>query len=327
MGKIEISFCVPVFAAASPYYEAIDYPSIRAAVLECERLGYSSVWAPDHLILGQGNSILEGWTTLSALASITEKMRLGTLVLCNAHRHPSLVAKMAATLDVISGGRFTCGIGAGWYENELVSYGLPWDKSAALRIQKMEEALEVIKRMWTQDRASYEGRYYRIREAVCEPKPLQKPHPPIWIGGGGERLLLRTVAKYADGWNIPAVTPEDYAHKLEVLEKHCLEVGRDFGEIEKTLENRILISQDKNEIKRVVNWLESFYVRIFPGIPATLRPHEKLGELYILGNLEECTQKIGEYVDAGVEHLTLYFLDFPSLKSVRLLAEEVMPSL
>ena len=176
MNNIRFGVFLPFYAFEAKGKSPSSYfNQVREVVLECERLGYHSVWLDDHLMFGK-RPILESWTTLSALSSITKKIKLGTMVLCNSFRKPALLAKMAATLDVISNGRLEFGIGAGTQKDEHIAYGIPFS-NPSVRIDRMKEAVEIIKTMWTQEKASYEGKYYRIKEAVCEPKPMQKPHP------------------------------------------------------------------------------------------------------------------------------------------------------
>ena len=172
MNKTKIGVFLPFYAFKSPQ----TFERVRNVVLECERLGYDSIWLDDHLMYGK-TPILECWTTLSALASLTAKIRLGTMVLCNSYRNPALLAKMAATLDVISNGRLELGIGAGVQKDEHEAYGIPFPKPSE-RIERMKEAVEIIKKLWTEENANYQGKYYTVNEAVCLPKPLQKPHPP-----------------------------------------------------------------------------------------------------------------------------------------------------
>jgi len=317
MPKVRFGFCAPILAGAGVSYEAPDFLFLKEAVLKAEELGFDSLWVADHLILGWRGAILECWTTLSALASLTKRMRLGTLVLCPSHRHPALVAKMAATLDVISGGRLDLGYGAGWHKDEQESYGLEWFESPKVRIERMEEAIEIAKLMWSQEKPSFKGKYYRIEEAVCEPKPIQKPHPPIWIGGGGERLLLRAVARYADGWNITPVSADVYARKLEALEKHCRDLGRSFQDIEKSLETRIIVAKDEGEAIRMATKGGYFIGK---------SPIEELKRTFIIGDPSICIRRIEEYVNLGVSHIMLWFLDIPSMDGIRLFAKEVMPS-
>jgi alkanesulfonate monooxygenase SsuD/methylene tetrahydromethanopterin reductase-like flavin-dependent oxidoreductase (luciferase family) len=206
--------------------------------------------------------MLECWTFLSALAAETKRIRIGALVLNINNRNPALTAKMAATLDQISDGRLEFGIGAGGtnraerqnnlgYEYEFDAYGIPFPMKPSLRIEKLDEGLEIMKRMWTQKAAVFKGQHYSIFEAVCLPKPVQRPYPPIWIGGRGGSKIIRVIAKHADGWNISGIsTVEEYIEKLLVLEKACLALGRSVDEIEISVSVRGSISEVKDKLGR-----------------------------------------------------------------------------
>ena len=239
------------FQAKTPkeYFEVL-----KNIVLESERLGYDAVWLDDHLMYNNW-PILEPWTTLAALSTLTSKIRLGTMVTCNAHRNPALLAKTAATLDVVSNGRLELGIGAGCQEAEHLAYGFGFPKPS-VRIAQLGEALEVITRLWTQEKANYQGKHYTLKDAICEPKPLQKPYPPITVGGSGEKLTLKVTAKYADRFDwgsLPSV--DDYRRKLEVLEEQCKVVGRDFDEIERSCwpGGQVLIAQNQRELSEMIS--------------------------------------------------------------------------
>jgi F420-dependent oxidoreductase-like protein len=282
-------------------------------VLECERLGYHSVWLDDHLMFGE-QPILECWATLSALSAVTTRIRLGSMVTCNSFRNPALLAKIAATLDVISGGRLEFGIGAGAQETEHYAYGFSFPKPRA-RIERLREAVEVIKALWSEEKASYSGKHYRLRGAVCEPKPLQKPHPPITIGGSGEKLLLKVVAQHADRYDWGYVSSlELYKHKLKVLESHCSAVGRDFREIEKSCwpGGQVVIARDRGELSEKI-------AREKPKSVA-LSDFERTS---LIGTPGECVRQMQPYVDLGVSHFMLFFGDLPRLSGLRLFAETV----
>src|SRR5262249_47900728 len=183
--------------------DVTDVGELRAIAQAAEQLGYHSLWLYDHFYhfpTADNVTILEPWTLMSVLAGATSRIRLGTLVLCNGYRPPALLAKMAATLDVLSGGRLEFGYGAGWHQEEFAGYGYEFP-SVAARIRQREEGLTVIKKLWTDARPTWAGKYSRLDNAFCEPNPRQRPHPPITIGGGGERMLLRAVARHADVWN------------------------------------------------------------------------------------------------------------------------------
>jgi F420-dependent oxidoreductase-like protein len=183
---------------------------------------------------GPSEPMLEGYTTLGYLAAVTERVRLGLLVTGATYRHPGLLAKTVTTLDVLSGGRAMLGIGAAWYEREHAGLGVPFP-SMSERFERLEETLQVCHQMWSPDDGPFRGRHYQLAETVCVPAPLQQPHPPVLVGGGGERKTLRLVAQYADACNVFGESPEVVAHKLDVLARHCDDVGRDLAEIDKTM--------------------------------------------------------------------------------------------
>lgn len=195
-------------------------------------------WLFDHFMpLGADPTgpCLEGWSTLAAFAALTERLRVGLMVTGNTYRHPTVLANIGATVDVISRGRLDFGIGAGWNELEHSAYGIPLPPTGD-RIRALGEACEIIRRMWTEEAPTFEGRYYQIHEARCEPKPVQKPYPPFVIGGGGEKLTLRIVAQYADVWNIPGGSVEEFARKSAILDEHCAAVGRDPASIARSIQ-------------------------------------------------------------------------------------------
>jgi F420-dependent oxidoreductase-like protein len=211
----------------------MTWPQLQETWQAADRMGFSTCWIPDHFYSGYGSvegSCLEAWTALSALAATTERVRLGTMVLGNTYRHPAVLANMAATLDHVSNGRLVLGIGAGWMQSEHDGYGIDLPAPRE-RLERLDEACQVLKLLWTEKRSNFEGKYYQLRDALCEPKPLQKPRIPLLIGGGGEKLTLRVVAKHADEWNGEA-NPAQMAHKIGVLHEHCRAVGRDPDEIE-----------------------------------------------------------------------------------------------
>jgi F420-dependent oxidoreductase-like protein len=313
LGKIKFGVFLPFYAfqakTPSEYYE-----QLKTIVLECERLGYDSVWLDDHLMYNNW-PILEPWITLSALSSLTSKIRLGTMVTCNAHRDPALLAKTAATLDVLSNGRLEFGVGAGCQEVEHLAYGYGFPK-ASVRIESLGEALEVITRLWTQERANFQGKHYTLRDAVCEPKPLQKPHPPITVGGGGEKLTMKITAKYADKFDWGSLSSaEDYKRKLELLQEQCKVVGRDFGEIERSCwpGGQVLIAQNQIELEEMISLRK----------PASL-PMDEFRNDNLSGTPNECRKQLQVYVDLGVTYFMLYFADLPSTNGLKLFSEEVV---
>jgi F420-dependent oxidoreductase-like protein len=205
---------------------------------------FESGWTFDHFYPIRGDldgPCLEGWVTLTALAQATQRVRLGNLVSGIHYRHPALLANMAATLDIISNGRLELGIGAGWNELESGAYGMALGTPRE-RSDRFEEACEVLVGLLTQESTTFQGKYYQLKDARCEPKPVQAPHPPIVIGGGGEQRTLRTTARFAQHWNFVGGTPDEFAHKVEVLHRHCADVGRDPKEI--TLSSHVRLDDD-----------------------------------------------------------------------------------
>jgi alkanesulfonate monooxygenase SsuD/methylene tetrahydromethanopterin reductase-like flavin-dependent oxidoreductase (luciferase family) len=218
---------------------------------------------------------------------------------------------------VISGGRFELGIGAGWAKVEHESYGIPFERPRQ-RVEKLEEAVTVIRKMWTEENPSFQGKHYRIDGAVCEPKPLQKPRPPIWIGGGGERFTLRAVAKLGDGCNFIGLSLDEYRHKLDALARHCDHVGRKIRDVRKSWQGSVIVGRTSGEAKSKMQLATR-------GGSVTDEDFESHA---IIGTPEQCTQRIGEYSDIGVDRFMLSFPEAATdLSGLRLFAEEVLPNL
>jgi alkanesulfonate monooxygenase SsuD/methylene tetrahydromethanopterin reductase-like flavin-dependent oxidoreductase (luciferase family) len=286
---------------------------IRDLVIECEKLGYNSIWLDDHLMYADW-PILESWATLCALAPLTSKIRLGTMVSCISHRNPALLAKMSATLDVISGGRLELGIGAGIQEKEHLAYGFGFPK-LNVRIEQLAEALQVIKLLWTRDKATFYGKHYSLKDAVCEPKPIQKPCPPITVGGSSLTLIREVTAPYADrfDWGL-LLSSKAYEQKLEALEKQCKASGRNFLEIEKSCwpSGQVLIANSQKELKEKTNKLKPAKVSL-----------EEFRKTTLAGTPDQCIEQLDVYSNMGVTNFMLYFADFPEMAGLRLFAETV----
>jgi len=299
----------------------VDYTVVKKVAVECEKQGFTSIWLTDHLLPFYGSldkSYLECWTTLSALAEATTQVRIGTLVLCNLFRHPPVLAKMAATLDVISQGRLELGLGAGWFKPEFNAYGIPFPK-ASIRIAMLREALEVIISMWTEEKPSFQGKHYRIDKAICNPKPLQKPHPPIWIGTlTGGKLMSETIAKYADGWvigNIYLPSTEEYKQKIENLKPYFSKAGRDFGNLKKALGFGCILAENKKKLNEKV--------KKFKPIKVSIGKYQTTQKL-ISGTPEEWIEIIRNYATLGVELFIMNFPDATTLEPIRLFGEQVI---
>ncbi len=283
--------------------------------LLAEKLGYHSIWVYDHfhnVPRPAHEAVFECWTTIAAISQRTSRIRLGQMVGCNSYRNPGLLAKITSTIDVISGGRLDWGIGAGWYENEYRGYGYEFPKPAD-RIGMLRESVEIVKSMWTNTETSYDGKYYKMVRANCDPKPLQKPNPPIWIGGGGEQLTLRVVAEHADCSNFGG-KPDEWARKREILKGHCAAVGRDESEIRKTWSPEVFIRSTEAELAQRTKgglWGDSV---------------ENWRDNNLVGTPEQVSEKIAQYVDLGCTGFIPWCADYPDTETLELLATRVMPN-
>lgn len=238
---------------------------------------------------------------------------------CASYRNPALLAKIAASLDHISGGRLKFGIGSGSLLEEFGEYGVSLDKPKE-RIRRLEEAIQIINKMWVEEEASFSGKYYAIDHAVCNPKPVQKPHPRIIVGGGGEKFTLRVVARFADVWNCAGLL-SDYANKLESLKRHCREVDRDFEEIKLSWMVYVILSSDRKEIAKSL-----------PLVPEDL---DYVINRHLIGNTDQCIKKMHDFIELGVTDFELVFPDtfftrkdtvgLPSLETMKRFAELVSP--
>jgi F420-dependent oxidoreductase-like protein len=292
------------------------YEHMTRYAREAERLGFDSIWVYDHFHTVPTQELetsFECWTITAALARDTEKVRVGQMVTCNNYRQPSLLAKMASTVDVMSHGRLDFGIGAGWYEEEFRAFGYPFPDDPE-RLRMLDEALQVIRAMWTEPYATFEGKYYQVRGAINEPKGVQKPHIPIWVGGGGERVTLKLVAKYADACNVGGNDPAVAKHKFGVLKEHCERVGRDYGSIIKSVHTFMVLQ----------NPGESFEDAIKDHPHLTLQAAQST----VYGQPNEIIDKLGALIDVGVEYFIFYIRNRPAdLDTLRMLAQDIMPAL
>ncbi len=219
---------------------------------------FESAWTFDHfspIFSDSTGPCFEGWTVTTALAQATRRLRVGVLVTGMPYRHPAVLANMAATLDIVSDGRLELGLGAGWNQEEADAYGIDIHPTLTDRFDAFDEGCEVIIALLTNTTTTFEGKYVQLKDARCEPKPVQRPHPPICIGGGGERRTLRAVARYAQHWNYPGGPASDFAHKVDVLREHCAAVGRDVGEI--TTSTHLWLSED-GDVASLVKHAEAY---------------------------------------------------------------------
>jgi len=292
---------------------------LRTLVGRAENYGFESFWVMDHfhqiLNVGQPQEpMFEGWTTQAVVAGFTNKIKLGTLVTGIIYRHPSVLAKIGASLDVLSKGRLIMGIGAAWNVDEATAYGIPFPPVKE-RMLRLEEAVQVIKKMWTEETATFNGKFYQLNKAYCNPKPIQKPYPPIMIGGSGEKLTLKIVAKYADACNIFG-SVETVKKKLEVLKEHCRKVGRDYDSITKSKLGHLIIDKDKDKVTQTINRFPEERRRALLG-----------GAGLMYGTPEEVRRQVDAYRDAGIELLIVNLEPRMELQTLDLFASEVVKKL
>ncbi|MBU3063571.1 LLM class F420-dependent oxidoreductase [Nocardia sp. NEAU-G5] len=273
------------------------FSTIRDLAVVADECGFDTIWAPDHFVpFGPpGAYVFEAWTTLAALARETERIKLGQLVTGNGYRNPTLLAKMASTLDVISGGRLKFGIGAGWYEDEYRAFGYDFP-AAPERLRRLEEALQIITSMWTEQATTFDGSYFRAAGVVNQPAGVQQPRIPVMIAGGGEKVTLRLVAKYGDLCNVQE-PPDEVARKYGILAKHCTDVGRDFATITKTSTSYCIIADTDEQARAAVpEWAPL----VFPG---------SLADYGLIGTLDTIGERLAVYEQAGVDELIVGFAD------------------
>ncbi len=291
-----------------------DYAYLREVFRAADELGYDGASLYDLL----GIPTLECWTTLSALAAETEQIRLIPMVLANLYRHPGTLAKMAATLDVISDGRLVLGIGAGGGEGDHKAYGLPYP-STRERVAMLGEAVQVIRLLWSGERVSFEGEYYRLDDALCDPAPVQRPGPPILIGGSGERYLLRAAAQYADITNMRAdMSIDEHEAKRRVLDTHCNAAGREPSEVALSHNAHVFIGEDEAAVERALAEHAARHGVSMEQFRASL------GNA-IVGTPPQCVEQLRRYVDYGIGWFFLLFPEPVRVGDLELFAKEVLP--
>ena len=290
------------------------FEDLKRVWTQADRLGYHSATLYDLL----NSPALECWTALSALAAVTDRIRLTPLVLGNTYRPPALLAKMSATLDVISGGRLELGIGAGGGRGDHQASGIAFP-STAERVRMLEEAVELIKKSWTETKASFKGSFYGLDGSLNEPSPVQQPHPPVLIGGHGETHLLRAVAGHADMCKIGfEMSLEEHQDKMEILQRHCDKLGRDPAEIEVTHNTRVVIAETQEKF-------EALAAQGAADASVSLSEFKESLSRAVAGTPEQCIQQLSRYVDRGICYFFLLFPDPISSESLQLFASEVMP--
>jgi F420-dependent oxidoreductase-like protein len=302
------------------------YESMTKVAQEADRLGLDSIWLYDHFHTVPVPTLegdFECWAATAALARDTKNVRIGQMVTCNGYRNPALLAKMASTVDVMSHGRLDFGIGAGWYEHEFKAYGYDFPDGPT-RLKMLREALQIIHAMWKDDYATFEGKYYSVNGAINEPKGVQKPHIPIWIGGGGEKVTLKLVAQYGDACNFGGTDLEVYKRKLGILKEHCETVGRDYNSI---IKSSVISAMLLSPGQTVDDALGKISAKLGKALGRDLRPDEVAragGNL--IGSPQEMIDMCGKLADIGIDYMLFYLYDIVHLEQLQRFAEEVIPA-
>ncbi|HMA38212.1 MAG TPA: LLM class F420-dependent oxidoreductase [Chloroflexia bacterium] len=292
------------------------YEAMTRTAVEAERLGFDSIWLYDHFHTvpqPELESVFECWTATAGLARDTKTIRLGQMVTCNGYRNPALMAKIASTVDVMSHGRLDFGIGAGWYEHEYRAYGYDYP-DAPTRLKMLAEALPIIRSLWTEDYATYKGKFYQVAGAINEPKGVQKPHPPIWIGGGGEKVTLKLVAQYGDACNISGPDPAVYQHKFAVLREHCDKLGRDYDALIRSANLTVFLLEPR-DVDRAAELTAPYRFG---------RPLEEVRQGNFVGTPAELVSLCRQLEDVGVNYFIFYLPNAKQLAPLSLLYNEVV---
>jgi alkanesulfonate monooxygenase SsuD/methylene tetrahydromethanopterin reductase-like flavin-dependent oxidoreductase (luciferase family) len=346
---IQFGYCLPIFACPggglfrTPNYTELDAATTLQLAIAADALGYDSIWVADHLMLGKDEAIFEGWTTLAALAGATRRAKLGIIHQAHFFRHPSVAAKMIATVDHLSGGRFIYFADTGTRPSEHRAYGLHYPDTMEDRMPELLEGLELQLALWQtspERPLTFDGRFYHVRDAVCTPPPKTQPHPPIWFGEA-HPLTFAACARYGQGWNSVPVPKAELRRRLDALESACRTAGRPYEDIEKTLETQILIAPDRAAIRALLRELLALPVpeHVSPAIPKPTDPDfaafvdgqtdvypRNLTESFLVGTPEEIKAQLQSYIDMGFTHFMLWFMDAPNQDGMRLFMQQVAPS-
>ena len=291
-----------------------QWDTIIEASARIEKLNYASVWVYDHFHTVPSptqDPTFECWSLMAALSQVTENVRIGQMCTCNSYRNPAYLTKVASTIDSMSGGRLEFAIGAGWYDQEYKAYGYDYP-SAGVRLKMLEEALQIYIAMTTQDKASFEGDYYKIKDAINQPKPLQKPYPPLWVCGGGEKVTLKLLAKYGDygNWDVDV---EGFVHKSKILQSHCDQQNRNYSDIKKTLHTNVIIGNNEKDLDAKINKI----------VDVTGIPKEMYIDRPLVGVKEKVFDTIDEFSSVECEYLIAYIPDIVWGDTLEILSEKL----
>lgn len=274
-----------------------QYDAMTAVAQAAEQAGYDSIWVYDHfhtVPTPEIETTFECWTITAGLARDTERIKIGQMVTCNGYRHPALLAKIASTVDVMSRGRLLCGLGAGWYEHEWRAYGFQFPELRH-RMGMFREACEIVVRMWTEERPMFQGKYYTIDGPINEPKGVQKPHPPLWLGGGGEQVTLKLVARWGDACNVGAGDPATAQHKLAILKQHCDALGRDYNQITRSTNLNVFLLRPHEDPEQATAQARGNV------------SYEQFARTFLVGTPEQVATRIDALIDAGIDYVITYF--------------------
>ena len=302
MSKIKFGLVIPQgWRNDLPHVSSAEqFNYSRDIAIAAEKNGFDSAYVYDHFIPhykypAKGN-FFECYTLLSALSTFTKMIKLGQIVTCNSYRNPALLAKMLSTLDVITRGRVEMGIGAGWYEKEYNAYGYSY-LSNVVRILQLEESIQIIKKLWTMEIANFRGKYYSINNAICSPKPIQKPHPTIMVGGSGEKYLLKVAARYADRYNLYFGTPEEMSRKINVLKDY----NTKHRKIEYSIVLPCMIVRENEDLIKIIKKLKK-------GKMSVEQYKKSIAGGLTVGTIDDIVDGISKYVNIGVSHFIFHFL-------------------
>jgi F420-dependent oxidoreductase-like protein len=291
-----------------------QYEAMTTVAKVADEGGWDSIWVYDHFHTvprPEHDTTFECWTATATLARDTTRVRLGQMVGCNGYRNPSLYAKIASTVDVASHGRLNAGFGAGWYQHEWLAYGYEWPETPE-RMARFKEAVQIVHKMWTEDYPEFSGKYYHIDKPINEPKGAQQPKIPLWIGGSGPKVTLKLVAQFGDACNLGPNNAEFVKPKLEILKRHCEDVGRDFGSIVKSTEWNVCLllpGEDPQSVK-----VQGGMTR------------EEFEQRFTIGTADQLSKWIEALIDAGIEYVIVYQPNIAyNQDRVRHFASEIIP--
>jgi F420-dependent oxidoreductase-like protein len=274
-----------------------QYEAMTRVGLAAEQAGYDSIWVYDHfhtVPTPEIETTFEAWTITAGLARDTKTIKIGQMVTCNGYRNPALLAKIASTIDVMSHGRAICGLGAGWYEHEWRAYGYGFPETRD-RMRAFREAVQIVLRMWTDEKATFHGEYYSIDGAINEPRGVQKPHIPLWLGGGGEQVTLKLVAQWGDACNVGAGNPDVVRQKLGILREHCTAVGRDYNSIIHSSNLNTFLLEDGADPEKATAQARG------------KTSFEEYSKGMFVGTAAQVSERIRQLIDAGADYIITYF--------------------